>query len=305
MTTGCYLVNKGRTDASAEARALAEVFGSDIDIDIVFFEDVVVTAETGEDDTVLMTDGSRRRRPDFAFVRAFGLSQQERYHLLAVLRMLEGKGTLCINGAMCKETTVDKLLSYQVAKAVAPEVLLPRTMLVTPGVSARTIVDYIGLPVVIKVLRGEGGRGVTMVDSERALDSLLEVVSAAPFGDQIIAQQPIMTSKGRDLRVMVSGGRAVGALMRVNDSGFKSNVHMGGHVERFDTPQAVLDTATRIAGAVGLQFGSVDFLFGDEGEFYLLEINSSVGLVTEVFESSGIDVSDLVDDVRRALEGRE
>ena len=50
-------------------------------------------------------------------------------------------------------------------------------------------------------------------------------------------------------------------------------------MEFCDPPEQLKEVAVRVADAIGILFGSVDFLFGEkEGEFYLCEANSSVGL---------------------------
>ena len=112
-----------------------------------------------------------------------------------------------------------------------------------------------------------------------------------------------MSSKGRDLRLIVLGGQVVDALVRVNPGSFTSNVHQGGHVEEFDPPQELKDAAVRFAEAIGMVMGSVDFLFGEnEGEFYLCEANSSVGL-SYLMDSTRGDVSKrYLDGMNRLLE---
>ena len=138
---------------------------------------------------------------------------------------------------------------------------------------------------------------------EKELRSILKLVNGAPFGDQLIAQEAIMSSKGRDLRLIVLGGQVVDALVRVNPGSFTSNVHQGGHVEEFDPPEHLKDAAVRLADAIGMRMGSVDFLFGErKDEFYLCEANSSIGLPYLMNDMRGDVSKRYLDGMKRLLE---
>lgn len=299
MIHGLYLVDRRRANVEMEVGFFRQAM--DVDIQALCFEDVVPIVGPGDDDGILLTGGERLPRPDFVFTRAFRLSDSESYHLKAVLRMLEGMGVLCINPAECKDVTADKLRTFQVARQVIPEIPIPRTMLVVPGTDAKQVADYIGYPVVLKVLHGEGGTGVVLVESEGELRRMLSMVTACKPGDQVIAQQAIMSSKGRDLRVIVLGDGVIGTPMRVNPGSFTSNVHQGGYAEAYDAPEHIKEAAVRLAKAIGIRMGSVDFLFGEEeGEFYLCEANSSIGFDSTV---PGIDRKRMSELAAGMLEG--
>ena len=170
---------------------------------------------------------------------------------------------------------------------------------------AEQIAEYTGYPVVLKTLHGEGGDGVFLVDSEPELKRMISLFRAFKPGDQMIAQQAIMSSKGRDMRVMVSGNGFIGAFMRNNPSGFKSNVHQGGRVEDYDPPEHVKEAAVKFARAIGMVIGGVDFLFGEkEGEFYLCEANSSIGMSMETFNEVRSTIDAIMQRADRGPEGK-
>ena len=301
MVRGVYLVNRRRTDVDKEVALMRSMMG--VDIEPMFFEDIVTTVGDMDEGTILLTNGERVPLPDFVSVRAFGLDAGENYRMKAVLRMLEDRGVLCVNPSACKDITSDKLLTFQVASRVIPDVRMPKTLLVTPGMSAETVAREIGYPVVLKVLHGEGGAGITLAQTEGELRSVLKLFNSVPFGDQLIAQEAIMSSKGRDLRLIVIGDRVVDSLVRVNPGSFTSNVHQGGHVEEFDPPEHLKDAAVRLAEVIGMRMGSVDFLFGEkEDEFYLCEANSSIGLPYLVDGGRGDVGERYLEGMRRLLE---
>ncbi len=278
MIRGIVIVN-GKSEGLELLGGNGQQFGANgMDISVVPFERISVTSGD-EADGVLYIDGERVPLPDFVAVTGSSIGNGYPYQLMAVLRMLNARGVVCINPYEAIEKTRDKMYSLQLAKEAVPEVLVPRTMLVTGSTKVEQIESFIGYPMVLKIMHGSMGKGVTMVKDRGALENLLDIVTATEFGDQLIAQQAITTSKGRDLRVMLSAGRFLHAFVRCSDSGFKSNVHQGGHVEEFEVPQSLKETSERIAKAFGLRMGSVDYLFGEgPEEFYLCEVNSAPGI---------------------------
>ena len=140
MIHGFYLVDKRRANVDEEVRLFRQAMG--VDVDPLHFEDIVPIVGPGDDDGILMTSGERLPRPDFVFTRAFRLTDEESYQMKAVLRMLEGMGVLCINPAECKDITADKLRTFQVARAVIPEIPVSISSKISVGVSsssARTV----------------------------------------------------------------------------------------------------------------------------------------------------------------------
>ncbi len=118
---------------------------------------------------------------------------------------------------------------------------------------------------------------------------------AVPFGDHLIAQQAIISSKGRGIRVVVAADKIVHSFVRSNDSEFKSNLHQGGHIEAFESPTALADMSIKLARTFGLKMGSIDYLFGEEpDEFWLCEINSTPGMAY-LFEAEQTNNTQLIE----------
>ena len=66
-----------------------------------------------------------------------------------------------------------------------------------------------------------------IAETPQAVASLLETLWA--MGQDIILQEYIAESKGRDYRAIVVGGRVVAAMRRQAKAGeFRSNLHRGG-----------------------------------------------------------------------------
>ena len=220
--------------------------------------------------------------------------ERETYQLKAVLRMFETLGVPCVNTYDAIEKAGDKLYSFQIAKRAVPGISIPDTMLVGDNTTVADIADRIGFPLVMKIMHGYQGRGVCLIEDESELKNILSVVKAAPFGDQILVQKAVTSSKGRDLRVVVAAGELVCAFVRHNDKDFKSNLHQGGYIESFDPPAELVEQSIALADAFGLKMGSIDYLFGEkEGEFLLCEVNSVPG-ISYVFKAQSEGDDELV-----------
>lgn len=262
-----------------------------LEMDFVDYDDIEVVALDRFDGRIHVK-GEEVDCPDFVFVMT--TEERETYQLKAVLRMFETLGVPCVNTYDAIEKAGDKLYSFQIAKRAVPGIRIPDTMLVGDNTTVGDIADRIGFPLVMKIMHGYQGRGVCLIEDESELKNILSVVKAAPFGDQILVQKAVTSSKGRDLRIVVAAGELVCAFVRHNDKDFKSNLHQGGYIESFDPPAELVEQSIALADAFGLKMGSIDYLFGErDGEFLLCEVNSVPG-ISYVFKAQSEGDDELV-----------
>jgi ribosomal protein S6--L-glutamate ligase len=110
------------------------------------------------------------------------------------------------------------------------------------------------------------------------------------MGQDIILQEYIAESKGRDYRAIVVGGRVVAAMRRQAKAGeFRSNLHRGGQGVRVTLKKPYAQAAIAATRVMGLEIAGVDMLESKQGP-KILEINSSPGL-EGIERASGIDVA--------------
>lgn len=129
----------------------------------------------------------------------------------------------------------------------------------------------LGFPLVVKRSFGSRGDGVSLVHDRAELRATMEVLRAVPH----LYQQYIAESHGRDLRVMVVGGRAVGAMLRRSDGDFRSNIGAGGSGEVYPLTPALCALSEKIATRIAPDYCGIDFLFGPDGAYLLSEVNSN------------------------------
>ena len=143
--------------------------------------------------------------------------------------------------------------------------------------------NYLGYPIVIKENTGSQGRQVYLAENRSELIAIHSNLLHTPH----VFQSYVADERGVDIRVYVIGGKAIASCKRRNTTGFKSNVHMGGRAEQYDAPQSLLSEAERIATILGLDYGSIDFLTGDEPVF--VEANSNAYIYA--IESLGYNIA--------------
>lgn len=220
----------------------------------------------------IMVDGKSWPLPDFVIPR---MGAGTTYFALAVIRQLEGLGVYSVNSSSSIEIVRDKLYTQQIlAQNNLP---IPKSMLAKFPVNVALVDDYIKFPAVIKAISGSQGNGVYLSENKGAFNDLMHLLEATNPNANVIVQEFIKNSRGIDLRVLTVGGRVIGCMKRINNTGgFKANFSAGGIVERYDLNSEIELLATTIASIMNLDIAGIDLLF-DEGHFKICECNSSPG----------------------------
>jgi ribosomal protein S6--L-glutamate ligase len=206
---------------------------------------------------------------------------------LAVVRQFDLMGVPVLNGAVSIARSRDKLRALQLLTRRKLDV--PTTVCARSPAGVEAALALVGgCPAIVKLQQGTQGIGTMIAETSQAVHSLLETFWA--MGQDIVLQEYVRESKGRDLRVIVVGGRAIAAMRRVAKPGeFRANLHRGGKGDGVRLPRAYRTVAIRAAKAMGLEVAGVDMLESKSGP-KILEINSSPGL-EGVERATGIDVA--------------
>jgi len=210
---------------------------------------------------------------------------------LAVVRHFEQAGVLCINGSDAIETVKDKLRTSQILSRSG--IAIPNTMMVRFPIVDHLVEDNIGFPCVVKVVTGSYGEGVYLCEKKRDYRKLMEFIDNLGNKKTMIVQEYLGEKPGEDLRVLVVGGKVLGAMKRTAPDGdFRANISNGGTGENYPVTREIENLASKTAHALGLHIAGVDLLFDSRG-FRVCEANSNPGFAG--FEKyCGVDVADLI-----------
>jgi ribosomal protein S6--L-glutamate ligase len=215
---------------------------------------------------------------------------------LAVVNHLEMMGVPVLNAAVGIARSRDKLRCLQLlASSGLP---IPRTVMARDRSNVPRLLDEVGgLPAVVKLLRGTQGVGVMLASTLAELQGILDTFW--DLGQEIVLQEFVAESRGRDIRALVVGGRVVGAMRRKARRGeFRSNLHRGGRGKPVTLAPEFMEAAVQATRVVGLEVAGVDVLETRRGPT-VMEVNSSPGF-EGLERATGLDVAGAI--VERALE---
>lgn len=272
---GWILYRKNLQDLSPEAyeinRFIEEAEKENINLKVFKPEefDLVVTRE---DRQSMLVNATPAKLPQFMLPR---MGAGTTYFALGVIRHLERLGVHTFNSAASIDTVKDKLYTHQIlAQNNLP---VPKTMLVKFPIDVNLVEKYIGFPVVVKTVSGSQGSGVYLCDNQQSFEDMMQFIKSTKSNTNIILQEYIESSHGRDLRVFVIGGRAMACMQRTaHDDSFKANFSRGGLVEEFPITPEIEWLATETSRILGLEIAGIDLLF-DGDHYKICEANSSPG----------------------------
>jgi len=208
---------------------------------------------------------------------------------LAVLRHFEQAGIMTVNHSESIETVKDKLRTSQILSRHG--IPIPSTMMVRFPIEEQLVKDKIGFPCVVKVVTGSYGEGIYLCDRQRDFKKLMEFVDNLGNKKTMIVQKYMGYRPGEDLRVLVIGGKVIGAMKRsAPDGDFRANITGGGSGESYPMTPEIEFLALETAKVLDLDIAGIDLLFTEDG-FVVCEANSNPGF--SGFEKyCNIDVAD-------------
>ncbi len=209
------------------------------------------------------------------------------YFGTAVVRQFEQMDVYTPNTANGISNSRDKLRATQILSR--HDIGIPATTFVRDQKDVISAINRVGgAPVVIKLLEGTQGIGVILAPELKVAEAIIETLQSTQ--QNVLIQQFISESRGRDIRALVVGDRVVGAMRRsAQGDEFRSNVHRGGSVEPLKLEPAYEQTAIRAAQIMGLKIAGVDMLEGKDGPL-VMEVNSSPGL-EGIEKATGLDIA--------------
>ena len=197
------------------------------------------------------------------------------YYGTTVLRQFEQMDVYTPNTSSGIINSRDKLRSLQILSK--HQIGITRSAYIRQREDIMPAIERVGgAPVIVKLIEGTQGVGVVLADSAKIAQAIVEMLQSTQ--QNVLIQNFVSESKGKDVRAIVVGDRVVAAMRRsAQGDEFRSNVHRGGNVEAVELDDAYKETAVRAAQIMGLKVAGVDMLESASGPM-ILEINSSPGL---------------------------
>lgn len=206
---------------------------------------------------------------------------------ISVVRQFEILGTNVLNSADSISRSRDKMRALQLLAAEG--IHIPKTVMArNPNQLVRALQLTGGPPAILKLIEGTQGIGVILSETKQSFESTLDTLWN--LGQDILIQQFIADSKGRDIRAFVVNGKVVAAMKReAAAEEFRANIHRGGTGKMVVLSSIQEEGALKATEILGLGIAGVDF-FDIPGEPIIIELNSSPGL-QGIEKATGVDIA--------------
>ena len=148
------------------------------------------------------------------------------------------------------------------------------------------VVEELGLPLILKRVYGSLGLGVFLVTTKEELIELYKEHCRAP----ILFQRYVGSSYGVSARVIIVDKQVIGGFIRYNKKDFRSNFGDSATSRPLKDGDKCFELAKHIADELDIEYAGIDFMFLENGEPVMCEINSNAFF--EEFEKvTGINVA--------------
>ena len=267
-----WIIHKKQLGENFEVKRLVEEFEKQgVDIRVVNPKEVDIFVDR-DDRKSIIVGGIPSKLPDFVLPRT---GSGTTYFIKAIIRHLERLGVTLINGSESIDAVKDKLYSQQIlGQSNLP---VPKTMLVKHPIDLTLVEKNLSYPMIVKTLSGSYGSGVFMVEDRKQFRQLMKMAELTKPSYNIIIQECIQDSLGRDLRVLVVNGKVVGCMMRQSvDGDFRANITRGGEAIPYQIDEDIEWIGGECARLLDLDIAGVDLLF-DKGKYVICEVNSAPG----------------------------
>lgn len=215
---------------------------------------------------------------------------------LAVVNQFDMMGVPVLATPIPIARSRDKLRALQLLSRFGIDI--PRTAMCRYREEVPQAVEQVGgLPCIIKLIQGAQGVGVMIASTMEEVRGMLDTFWN--LGQEILLQEFVAESKGRDVRAFVVGDRVVAAMQRQARTGeFRSNIHRGGTARSVEVTREQAEAAVKATRVIGLEVAGVDMLKARSGP-KIMEVNSSPGF-ERLEKVTGVDIARLY--VEHAIE---
>lgn len=240
-------------------------------------------------------------REDTVVLTRAGVAKNTKTMSLAAL--LEDDGFFLVNSIQSSTSCKNKYITSKILQDNS--IPVPRMSLVGSAEQIDGSVEEAGgkFPIVVKILSGSHGIGVSIIDSMTSLKSVLQTIWKVDPATEILLQEKIESD--HDLRIHVltrrldapGAAEVIGAMQRNRvKKDFRTNYSLGGTVQKVKLTDEQKSIAIAAAKAIGCQWCGVDLIVDSKtGKNYVLEINSSPG-TKGIMEATGINIVKIIVD---------
>lgn len=193
-----------------------------------------------------------------------------------IVQLLEKAGMKVFNCAKSLVLCDDKMLTY--ISLTRENIAMPKTIAAPLCYHnyanenwLHFLTSELSFPMVAKECFGSLGAQVYLIHNWEELCEKEEQLRMKPH----LYQEYIASSYGRDVRVIVIGGKAFAWMERQSTGDFRSNLAQGGSMKEISLAPSFQEMAEKVARVLELDYCGIDLLYGKQDEPILCEVNSN------------------------------
>lgn len=250
-----WFVYPSKEDASSSYDWIKETASNlNTQVDIFYNNEIIITSNNK-----IFIDNRELNLPKVVFLRGY-------FEKLALF--LSNNNVRVINSYESMNMTQDKFMTnYILAQNNIPT---PVTIFGNSLTYEEAAKCFNNKSLVVKANRGSRGEGVYLIGCKEEYDNAIHILEK-----DVIIQEAIISSLGKDLRVYVLNGRILGAVKRTsNTSDFRANVTLGATVELYECDQELEEICLKVSALFELDFCGIDILF-DKESYSVCEVNGN------------------------------
>ena len=268
------LVNRTLTNKNSFHAGLKEKLGGQAEIDIAHFEDIIISIE--QDNTSVLIGEKDIRDYDITYFRRAG--REFLWLAATVAAYLESAGKKYFDSTYKEVGPTGAKLTSLLKLAVNGMPVIPTFFCYKGNIlqNSDLIISRFGLPLVMKDLYSQRGRGVFLINEKKDIESL---VSASP--DKKFMFQKFVDKK-EEFRVLVLG-ETIGSFETKTSQDpkeFRNNVSLGAREDFIDIdkiPPEILNVSVASAKILKIEIAGVDVTIDRSGKVWILEVNRGPG----------------------------
>ena len=208
-----------------------------------------------------------------------------------IMLQLQKGGYFTLNSLESMDVCENKYVTAQVMEEY--DLPVPRYSLIQNEENLDRALAEVGgkFPIIMKLLSGTQGIGVSIVDSYASYKSVYQTIKKLNPSSEILVQEKIDSNFDLRIQVIVKNLGEInyeenpdnfiilGAMKRkAIKKDFRTNYSLGGEVEKYELPEKLKKIACNAAAAVGCHWCGVDLMIDSKSKKpYILEVNSSPG----------------------------
>ena len=258
-------------------RVTDEAKKSGHEVYVVKVEGAIITYDNGykifnADDK----DGFEIDKDTVAIVRG---SVRLKKSYLDLLTQLEKIGVCMVNSRETVSISSDKYRTY--LKLQDYGLTQPKTVLIPNADTWKQALESLDskFPIIMKTLEGSKGVGVLFIESERQIESIVQLLYSQNDDVDLLIQEYIKTDG--DIRVIVLGGKVIASMKRdIVEGDFRSNVSQGATVKEYKLTELEIEQCLLASKSIDGSWTAVDFIPSKNPKTeppYILEVNHSPG----------------------------